>query len=52
MTNSAFSSEERRWQWLQKLATMELMEGKDKLAARHINYIWYTLRKNPEVMQT
>jgi hypothetical protein len=51
MTDGTFSSQESRWQWVQKLATMEGME-EEKLAAKHVNYIWYTLRENPEVLQT
>jgi hypothetical protein len=50
MTNGTFSSEGRRWQWLQKLAS--LPSSSDREDAKHINYIWYTLRENPEVVQT
>ena len=54
MMNGTFSSEESMCQWLQKLASMLLLEERyiEKIAARHVNYIWYTLRENPEVMQT
>jgi hypothetical protein len=51
MMNGTFSSEERRWQWLQKLAAMEGTD-EEEFAARHINYLWYTVRENPEVVQT
>jgi hypothetical protein len=55
MTNGTFSSEEHGRQWLLKLATMKLiMERMDEeeLAARHVNYIWYTLCQHPEVVHT
>jgi hypothetical protein len=65
MTDGAFTSEEHRWQWLKKLATLpssssdgdeegdiEYMEYMDEEDAKQVNFIWYELLEHPEFMQT
>jgi hypothetical protein len=53
LTNGTFTSAERRWQWLERavgLPSSNLVD-EDK-RKKHLNFIWYTLRQNPEMMQT
>jgi hypothetical protein len=52
LTNGTFTSAERRWQWLERavgLPSSNLVD-EDK-RKKHLNFIWYTLRQNPEMMQ-
>jgi hypothetical protein len=66
MTNGTFTSDERRWQWLERVVKLPREYGergeylcyrgsdeyeKKKRDAKHLNFIWYTLRQNPEMMQ-
>jgi hypothetical protein len=63
LTNGTFTSEERKCQWLEELADRirreefsdrgirELLGRKKKRDAKHVNFIWYTLCQNPEMMQ-
>jgi hypothetical protein len=53
LTNCTFTSEERRWQWLERVTELpnpyrELCKEWD---AKHLNFIWYTLCQNPEMIQ-
>ena len=50
MIDGAFTSEERRWQWLTRLAGLIPRNGFED--ATVINYIWYELLEHPEFMQT
>jgi hypothetical protein len=64
LTNGTFTSEERKCQWLEELADRlrheEFSERgrryyeqrKKERDAMHVNFIWYTLCQNPEMMQT
>jgi hypothetical protein len=64
LTNGHFSSERRRWQWLETLAGLPRLsndedddeEGYDNCddeeEAEQVNFIWSTLRKNPELIRT
>jgi hypothetical protein len=54
--NGTFASAERRWQWLERVASLPSSdEGDDdekkERDAKRLNFIWYTLCKNPEMMQ-
>jgi hypothetical protein len=63
LTNGSFSSEERRWQWLERLAQLTSCNEDDEtkalyhankkkmIDAKHLTFIWYTLCQNPEMMQ-
>jgi hypothetical protein len=73
LTNGTFTSAERRWQWLERVASLAIpseyevdedgddedielsrrfMEIKNnERDAKHLNFIWYTLCENPEMMQ-
>jgi hypothetical protein len=54
LTNGTFTSEERKWQWLERVAGLRSSDDeyqKEKKDLRHLNFIWYTLRENPEMMQ-
>jgi hypothetical protein len=65
LSSGTFTSEERRWQWLERVADLlssdeddeddehhrRLMEiRKNERDTKHLNFIWYTLRQNPEMM--
>jgi hypothetical protein len=66
MTNGTFTSEERRWQWLEMVACLlptseeclpfyfddETRKWLKKWDVKHLNFIWYTLCKNPDMMRT
>lgn len=68
LTDGTFTSERRRWQWLQKLASLpnpidvpghsfhreewETFRNKEKWEARCMNYILYELVEHPEFMRT
>jgi hypothetical protein len=62
LTNGTFTSEERRWQWLERAANLPRPYdwdegqwddwGEEHWNAEHLNFIWYTLRQNPQMMQT
>jgi hypothetical protein len=59
MTNGTFTSEEHRLQWLENLVrkTRDIGDFYDghfskELNTKYLNFIWYTLRQNPEMMQT
>jgi hypothetical protein len=52
LTNGTFTSEERRWQWLERVANLPSPDKKKISDAKHLNFIWYTLCQNPEMMQT
>jgi hypothetical protein len=59
LTNGTFTSEERKWQWLERVADLPITDhwdlrkdGKKLWDAKHINFIWFTLCQNPEMMQT
>jgi hypothetical protein len=63
LMNGTFTSEERKCQWLEELAdhirrqefydrgTRDCKKNKKKRDAKHLNFIWYTLCQNPEIMQ-
>jgi hypothetical protein len=68
LTNGTFTSEERKWQWLERVADLpssdvddeddedndrhSIMEiQKKERDAKRLNFIWYTLCQNPEMMQ-
>jgi hypothetical protein len=65
LTNGTFTSEERRWQWLERVVNLRIpdpppnvygkeqkeKEQKKKNEAKLLNFIWYTLRQSPEMMQ-
>jgi hypothetical protein len=56
MTNGTFTSDERRWQWLERVTDLPIPDYKweneeKKHNAKHLNFIWYTLCQNPEMMQ-
>jgi hypothetical protein len=56
MTNGTFTSEECRWQWLERVASLASSDEEDEdrkkeRDAKHLNFIWYTLCENPEMMQ-
>jgi hypothetical protein len=55
LTNGTFTSEERRFQWLEKAVHLAIPGHRgtnEEWDAKHLNFIWYTLCRNPEVMQT
>jgi hypothetical protein len=54
LTNGTFTSEERKWQWLKKVVNLPISgyEEEEEWDAKHLNFIWYTLCQNPEMMQT
>jgi hypothetical protein len=57
LTDGIFTSAERRWQWLEKVVGLPSSDwidedGRNKCDAKNLNYIWYTLCHNPEMMQT
>jgi hypothetical protein len=57
LTNGTFTSEESRSQWLERVVDLPSSNRVDederkKSDAKHLNFIWYTLRQNPEMMQT
>jgi hypothetical protein len=56
LTNGTFTSAERRWQWLERAVGLPSSSTADederkKNDAKHLNFIWYTLCQNPEMMQ-
>jgi hypothetical protein len=54
LTNGSFSSEERRWQWLENVVNLPIPDYyflQQEWDAKHLNFIWYTLCQNPEMMQ-
>jgi hypothetical protein len=53
MTNGTFTSDERRWQWLERVTNPPIpyQERREEWDAKHLNFIWYTLCQNPEMMQ-
>jgi hypothetical protein len=53
LTNGTFTSEESRWQWLERVADLPLpaLEFREEWDAKHLNFNWYTLCQNPEMMQ-
>jgi hypothetical protein len=53
MTNGTFTSEERRLKWLERVVNLPRPWNLDEEEwnAEHLNFIWYTLCKNPEMMQ-
>jgi hypothetical protein len=53
MANGTFTSEESRWKWLERVADLRRPYGWDEEEwdAKHLNFIWYTLCQNPEMMQ-
>jgi hypothetical protein len=60
LTNGTFTSEEYRLQWLERVANLpnaherfprHSRDAKKEWDAKHLNFIWYTLRQNPEMMQ-
>jgi hypothetical protein len=53
LTNGTFTSEERKWQWVERVASLPSSDEEIKRSdARLLNFIWYTLCQNPEMMQT
>jgi hypothetical protein len=57
LMNGTFTSEEHRWQWLERVANLPSSDkhsdyAQKKWDAKHLNFIWYTLCQNPEMMQT
>jgi hypothetical protein len=52
MTNGIFTSEECRLQWLERVADLKSRYDWDEEEwdAEHLNFIWYTLCQNPEMM--
>jgi hypothetical protein len=55
MTNGTFTSDEHRLQWLTKEANLPRRPydwDEEEWEAEHLNFIWYTLCQNPEMMQT
>jgi hypothetical protein len=61
LTNGNFASEELRLQWLEKVQWLDKVaadfaiyvdndDSRKKRDARLLNFIWYTLRQNPEMM--
>jgi hypothetical protein len=57
LTNGTFTSAERRWQWLERAVGLSGSNAVDederkKSDAKHLNFVWYTLCENPEMMQT
>jgi hypothetical protein len=56
LTNGTFTSEERKFQWLERVAGLPRNKNgpgppKKSMDAKHLTFIWYTLRQNPEMMQ-
>jgi hypothetical protein len=63
MANGTFISKEHKWQWLEQLAdrisreeafdrgNIDYEGRKKKRDAKYVNFIWYTLCQNPEMMQ-
>jgi hypothetical protein len=56
LTNGTFTSAERRWQWLERAVGLPSPNAVDEderkeSDATHLNFIWYTLCQNPEMMQ-
>jgi hypothetical protein len=54
LTNGTFTSEERRLQWLERVADLPIPDWdfNEEWEAKHLNFIWYTLCENPQMMQT
>jgi hypothetical protein len=57
MTNGTFTSKECRLQWLERVANLPSSGEHDedqrkKIDAKHLNFIWYTLCQNAEMMKT
>jgi hypothetical protein len=62
LPNGTSPSEERRWQWLEKVADLPMPDEKsfgfsfcgtnEEWDAKHLNFIWYTLCQNPDMMKT
>jgi hypothetical protein len=53
LTNGTFTSEERKWQWVERVASLQSSDDEMKKSdASLLNFIWYTLCQNPEMMQT
>jgi hypothetical protein len=64
MTNGTYTSAERRLQWLEKVTNLPIPHEvslfitgftsftNKMLEAKYLNFIWYTLCENPEIMQT
>jgi hypothetical protein len=50
LTNGHFTSDRRRWKWLEKLASLSSWNEPD--AAKRVNYLWYELLEHPEFRQT
>jgi hypothetical protein len=50
LTNGTFTSEKRKWQWLERVVNLRIEKNKE-WDPKHLNFIWYTLRQNPEMMQ-
>jgi hypothetical protein len=53
LTNGTFTSEESRWKWLEMVVDLpsSAQEHREEWDAKHLNFIWYTLCQNPEMMQ-
>jgi hypothetical protein len=54
MANGTFTSEEHKWQWLERVVNISgwSYTTKEERDAKGLNFIWYTLCQNPEMMQT
>jgi hypothetical protein len=66
MTNGMFTSEEHKLQWLERVTEEHKLQWLERVAdhprpcdrdekewdEKHLNFIWYTLCQNPEMMQT
>jgi hypothetical protein len=57
LTNGNFTSEERKFQWLEKVANLPIPDRNfrgtnEEWDAKHLNFIWYALCQNPEMMRT
>jgi hypothetical protein len=53
MTNGTFTSDESRLQWLERVENLKshFRCDEEEWDAEHLNFIWYTLCQNPEMMQ-
>jgi hypothetical protein len=53
MANGTFTSDEDRLQWLERVANLTRPYGwrEEEWDAKHLNFIWYTLCQNAEMMQ-
>jgi hypothetical protein len=56
LTNGTFTSEEYKWQWLEKVVNLPIPDRdfrgtNEEWDAKHLNFIWFTLCQNPEMMQ-